>query len=257
MSEKFNSIIAGSFSGISEAIITWPIENIKTQMQFFDKKNNFRDTTKNIYKIQGLKGFYKGLFPVLLLNIPKAAIRFYSYEFMNEKLYHYDRNKRIILSGLYAGFIESTFITVPSETIKTKMIKNPSLSFWDIVKKEKIYLGYIPTLMRQSLNQSSRFFFYENYKELFPKKNNSSFYSFIGGVGAGCFSVIISSPADLLKTQLQEGTNKSIFFLIRNVYNNNGIFGFWRGSLARFLRVAPGQGIMFLTYEYVTNLLKK
>ena len=112
-------------------------------------------------------------------------------------------------------------------------------------------------MTRQSLNQASRFFFYQHYKDYVEKKTVfSNYHSFIGGVGAGCFSVLISTPADVLKTQMQEGEKHKINFLIKSIYKEFGILGFWRGGLARLLRVAPGQGAMFMTYDYVNKLLK-
>ena len=258
MSEKINNLVAGSSAGLLEAIITWPSENIKTQMQFFNQRLSFMQTASNIYGNLGFKGFYRGITPVLAFNIPKVALRFYSYEYFSKKMVNCDKNLRTISSGFLAGFVESTFITVPSETIKTKMIKNPSLTVWQTINKGGLYQGYIPTVARQSLNQASRFFFYQHYKEWVEKKGKfTNLNSFIGGVGAGCFSVVVSTPADVLKTQMQEGEKHKINFLIKHIYKENGILGFWRGSLARLLRVAPGQGVMFLTYEYVNKLLKK
>lgn len=258
MSEKINNLVAGSCAGMIEAIITWPTENIKTQMQFFNQKLSFQQTAKNIYNSGGFQSFYRGISPVLFFNIPKVASRFYSYEYMSKHLENQNKNVRTIFSGLFAGFVESTLITVPSETIKTKMIKNDKLTVFDILKTKGLYQGYVPTLTRQSLNQASRFYFYQNYKEYIEKKERfTSFHSFVGGVGAGCFSVLISTPADVVKTQMQEGEKHKIKFLIDNIWRENGIKGFWRGSLARLLRVAPGQGVMFLTYDYVNKILNK
>ena len=45
--------------------------------------------------------------------------------------------------------------------------------------------------------------------------------------------------------------------IIKKIYFNYGITGFWRGSLARMLRVAPGQGVMFFTYDSVSNFIDK
>jgi solute carrier family 25 citrate transporter 1 len=63
---------------------------------------------------------------------------------------------------------------------------------------------------------------------------------------------------DVLKTQMQEQSAKeksNIIQLSKTIYNKYGLTGFWRGSLARLMRVAPGQGIMFLTFDYVSKLL--
>ena len=258
------NIIAGSFAGIAEAVVTWPFENIKTKMQFKGNNLNLKNTAFEIYKTGGITGFYRGLTPVLFFNIPKVAIRFYSYNISSVYLQNKSFNKDSIsiLSGLFAGFIESTLVTVPSETIKTKMIRFPHMSTFDVIKENGIrglYLGYFPTLYRQSLNQASRFYFFNKYKDYISSREKfTNTHSFYGGVGAGIFSVIISSPMDVLKTQMQEKSAKeksNMIQLSKTIYNTYGLSGFWRGSLARLMRVAPGQGIMFLTFDYVSKLL--
>lgn len=258
------NIIGGSLAGTAEAIVTWPFENLKTQMQFQGNNQTIRQTASNIYKTGGLMSFYRGLSPVLFFNIPKVISRFYAYDYSKNYLQTKNiiGNANIIASGLFAGFIESTLVTVPSETIKTKMIKNQQLSTKNIIKQEGIqglYQGYTPTLLRQSLNQASRFLFYQHYKDYIIQKNGkfSSYHSLQGGVFAGIFSVIISTPADVLKTQMQEGKKEQIILIINKINKTFGIKGFWRGSLARMLRVAPGQGVMFFTYEGVSNFIDK
>lgn len=259
--ETMKNIIGGACAGTLEAIITWPTENIKTQMQFKGQSQSFKETTLKIYQDGGISSFYRGLSPVLIFNIPKVILRFYSYDLMSNQLTNMNKNVSTILSGLFAGFVESTLVTVPSETIKTKFIKNQQLRTIDIVKKEGfkgLYQGYFPTLGRQSLNQASRFYFYNNYKQMIEKTSKfSSFHSFLGGVGAGCFSVLISTPMDVLKTQMQEGNKESMLKLSKNILRSHGVFGFWRGSIARLMRVAPGQGVMFLTYDFVSKYFDK
>jgi hypothetical protein len=233
-------------------------------MQFQGNNQTILQTATNIYKSGGLITFYRGLSPVLFFNIPKVISRFYAYDYSKNYLQskNIKGNTNIILSGLFSGFVESTLITVPSETIKTKMIKNPKLSIKNIIKNERLkglYQGYTPTLIRQSLNQASRFLFYQHYKDYITKRNNqfSPYHSLQGGILAGVLSVIISTPADVLKTQMQEGKKQRIIPIISHIYKNFGISGFWRGSLARILRVAPGQGVMFFTYEGVSNFIDK
>ncbi len=266
MSQKndaIKNIVGGSIAGITEAIATWPSENIKTRMQFKGNRINLKNTAFKIYKNDGFFGFYRGLAPVLIFNIPKVASRFYAYnifsKYLQNKSFHKDTIS--IFSGLFAGFVESTLITVPSETIKTKMIRFPHMKTMDVIKESGIrglYLGYFPTLYRQSLNQASRFYFFNKYKDYITSREKfTNTHSFCGGVGAGIFSVIISSPMDVLKTQMQEESVKqksSMVQLSKTIYNSYGILGFWRGSLARLMRVAPGQGIMFLTFDYVSKL---
>ena len=250
------NIVSVSLAGIAEAIVVRPFENIKTTMQFKGNNLNIKDTSLEIYKHSGLTGFYRGIAPILLFNVPKVLTRFYSYDissvYLKDKSFH--KNSALILSGLFSGFVESTLVTVPIETIKTKMIRFPHVTALNVVKEHGmrgLYLGYFPTLCRQSLNNVSRFYFYNKYKEHVSKKETfTNMHSFCGGVGAGVFSGIISSPMDVLKTQMQEETIKqksSMIQLSKTIYNTYGLTGFWRGTIARLMYIVPGQGIMFLT----------
>jgi len=260
--ENINKLLAGTVAGMNEAIITWPTENIKTQMQFKSETKSFSEMSKKIYQTSGLRGFYQGISPILCFNIPKVALRFYSFEEAKKRINFQNKNLNTISSGLMAGFIESTLVTVPSETMKTKLIKNPELSVWKLARQNgftSLYQGYFPTLYRQSLNQASRFLFYENYKDLLKQYqiNFTNTHSFLGGVGAGAFSVLISTPFDIIKTQMQEGKKEKMIDVGKQVYQQYGIRGYWRGSFARLLRVGPGQGVMFLSYEFVSKYLNK
>ena len=171
------NIVSVSLAGIAEAIVVRPFENIKTTMQFKGNNLNIKDTSLEIYKHSGLTGFYRGIAPIVLFNIPKALTRFYSYEissvYLKDKSFH--KNSALILSGLFSGFVESTLVTVPIETIKTKMIRFPHVTALNVVKEHGmrgLYLGYVPTLCRQSLNNVSRFFFTINTRSMCPKKKH-------------------------------------------------------------------------------------
>lgn len=250
------NVVSVSLAGISEAMVVRPFENIKTTMQFKGNDLNIKRTSYEIYKKNGLTGFYKGIVPSVLFNVPKVLTRFYSYnvssKFLQDKSFH--KNSSLILSGLFSGFVESSLVTVPTETIKTKILRFPHMNVFNIVKENGVrglYLGYFPTLYRQSLNNVSRFYFFNTYKEHVSKKETfTNMHSFYGGVGAGLFSGIITSPMDILKTQMQEETTKqksSMIHLSKTIYNTYGLTGFWRGNLARSMCIAPGQGMIFLT----------
>ena len=48
--EKMKNIIGGSLAGTAEAIITWPFENLKTQMQFQGNQQNIRQTAVGFHR---------------------------------------------------------------------------------------------------------------------------------------------------------------------------------------------------------------
>lgn len=263
-----NTLVAGSISGIIEATMTWPMENIKTRMQL---KNGNNLKVRDIYPIiqkEGLLSVYRGLTPILASNIPKIGVRFLAFEKVNDKINELNPNSKLnsLYAGLVSGLIESTLVTVPSETIKTKYIERKNTTLTKIMHEEGIrgmYKGYFSTAGRQCMNQSSRFFFYQNYKDIFaktyPNREFGKLESFVGGTTAGLLSVFVSQPFDVMKTKGQsyEDGKKSLTDIMKIVKDEHGMRGFWRGSIPRILRVAPGQGVMFLTYDTIIKYLEK
>jgi hypothetical protein len=63
--------------------------NQKKEAEFYKFKTihtnlnygNFINTTKTIYSLSGYKGFYQGLSPLLIRQIPGSSAFFYTYEF--------------------------------------------------------------------------------------------------------------------------------------------------------------------------------
>ena len=114
--------------------------------------------------------------------------------------------------------------------------------------------------MKSATNQASRFWFYSSYEDYQLKKTGqdklSDMEAMTSGVLAGAFSVLVSNPADVIKTQAQAHTTHICFKQVaKNIYGINGWSGFYTGLFPRFLRVAPGQGILFCVYHKISHYL--
>lgn len=104
--------------------------------------------------------------------------------------------------------------------------------------------------------------------------------SFIGGLGAGLFSVLTTSPFDVVKTRMQsvEAKNyKGTADCFAQIFAHEGPFAFFNGTgasqtlgflighyvgaLARSARVVPGQGIIFVCvdvfYDWIASSVAK
>ena len=80
--------------------------------------------------------------------------------------------------------------------------------------------------------------------------DNFVYGSIAGGIGA--FGVL---PIDITKTRVQSSTIKeNPFNIIRQIYINNGIKGFYAGGISHVLFVAPEKAIKFTTNNYVLTL---
>lgn len=85
---------------------------------------------------------------------------------------------------------------------------------------------------------------------------NDAVTSFMVGGTGGAASVILNNPADFIKTQMQSIDNakyKDSLDCATQIYNNEGIKGFYRGCTPRMVRVFLEIAISFTLFD----LLKK
>ena len=73
--------------------MTYPLDVIRRRMQMkgaMGQKFPYRNSPhaiSTIYKTEGVRGFYKGMFPNLLKVAPSIAIAFVTYEFTKARLF--------------------------------------------------------------------------------------------------------------------------------------------------------------------------
>jgi solute carrier family 25 (mitochondrial citrate transporter), member 1 len=271
-------VLSGGIAGGLETIVIWPTEYTKTllQLQTNHKTQKYKGmidcATQQVNK-HGPIGLYRGLVPALGFAIPKAGIKFGSFSFFHNLIIQNtnDSNSTIqnLTAGMMAGITEAILVVTPQETIKTKLIEMNN-GFYNgiktIVKKEGLlgmYNGLIPTILKQSTNQGLRFMSYGFYKDIITNNSNTKIttsQSFIGGMISGLISTLCNNPIDVVKTRMQ-GLNShqynSTFNCINIIIKKEGVYAFYKGIIPRLMRVLPGQGIIFASYEKISYTLTK
>ena len=148
-------------------------------------------------------------------SIPKSGIRFGGNAYCKRLLEDKDGKLTMaknFLAGMGAGCIEAVFAVTPMETIKTKLIQsNQALlpGIRQIYVQDGLagfYQGTFATVLKQSSNQGLRFMFFNKYKDVLTDNGRTKMHpltSLVGGMLAGCFSVLGNNPFDVVKTQMQ------------------------------------------------------
>lgn len=288
-------VVAGMIAGACEATATWPMEYIKTQLQTFRVGAGAISQTATTYDRAGSKtkppftgvwsgltytvrnhgflGLYAGLTPTLVFSIPKAGIRFGSNQFyrnmLKDKAAGNVSPAMSFVAGLLAGITEGILVVTPQETIKTKLINlnmAPADGIRHIVRTQGIgglYTGMVSTCMKQGGNHGSRFMFMSEFKRMYAGHSEAKLKpleSFAAGMGAGIFSIVTTTPFDVVKTRMQStqaSAYKSTADCFSQIARREGLLVFYSGALARCFRVVPGQGIIFMSAEAIYNLLEK
>ncbi|EFP89227.1 hypothetical protein PGT21_005031 [Puccinia graminis f. sp. tritici] len=182
------SLLAGLGAGMFEALIAvTPSETIKTKLVNESMKPNPRFTglvqgTKEIIKIEGIGGIYRGLFPVMMRQGANSAVRFSTYSSLKAVFQGNVSPGQQLPSfmtfaiGGVAGVV-TVYCTMPLDVIKTRMqsleaktkYSNSFDCAYQIFKFEGIsrfWKGTTPRLIRLSLSGGIVFTVYENVIKL-------------------------------------------------------------------------------------------
>ena len=105
-----------SILGCIEVMIMHPLDLIKTRFQL--QNNNMqgqqqysgvRDCARKMYQQEGLFSFWKGLLPPILVETPKRAWKFFTFE-QFQKVFLFGREKPGALVGKYSNFKKISFV---------------------------------------------------------------------------------------------------------------------------------------------------
>ena len=151
-------ILYGIIGKIGHDIFITPGEIIRIRSNIL--KENHMNIIKEIYNKNGLKGFYVGLIPSLMINIPNSVLEFCLILNLN-KYYGSDNYKPFIIS--YLSSMISNIICSPIDTIKTniqlnyhynKSLYNNIYNIYYNIKKNRGYSGFFRGIHIKSIQSS-------------------------------------------------------------------------------------------------------
>lgn len=292
---SLNDFISGSVAGIVQVLVGQPLDMVKVRMQTQPKKYfSLLQTSKKIIMEEGPLAFYKGTLSPLIGVSFLVAIQFSSNNLARNYLILQNKNssnekkkknpeilstRQNLLAGLFAGFANS-FVQNPIELIRIKLqaqgngTENKYSGTIDCTRKvfksdgiKGIYQGYCATLQRELIGMPFYFGVYEILMQTQLKKYGSKseiplyFPCLFGAISGSCFW-IVSFPFDVIKSRIQadDMSNrkyKNIMSTVSIIYKNSGISGFFKGIVPCLVRAPLGNSLTFLTFEFVSNKLKK
>jgi len=266
----------GALTGFIEAIICYPTEFVKTQLQLQSKTNpeftGIMDCGVKTVKKHGPMGLYAGALPLILGSSGKQAARWTGYQTALDALKDADGKVTIpkrMLAGACGGVTEAIFAVTPIETLKTRITDdrrrgtgNYTGSF-DAFKKiltnegpGGLYRGLVPTIMKQATNQAVRFptqFLTMNLLTGGDKSLAANpLYNGTAGAAAGAVSVILTMPQDTVKTRMQGEEAKQLYTgtldCAQKILRNEGVAFFYAGTWPRMIRVSLDVAITFAIF---------
>ncbi|CAL1683914.1 unnamed protein product [Lasius platythorax] len=288
LKEAAIQIGAGGSAGFIEVCIMHPMDLVKTRFQLQVKTakidplyyTGIYDCMTKMYKTEGLPAFWKGILPPIIVETPKRAVKFFTFEqYKQFFLFGAKAPSPLTFScaGFFAGVTEAILVN-PFEVIKVKLqsnrkhIKESPSTFAvtkEIVSKYGFGLnglnkGLSATIMRNAVFNSFYFGFYHSVKRCIPVKKKpwlefltQIIIGFLSGTIGSCLNI----PFDVAKTRIQgsqDGTQyKGTLNTMYIVYKREGFRALYKGLLPKVLRLGPGGAIMLVVYDHMHVFLTK
>lgn len=277
---------AGGSAGFVEICIMHPMDLVKTRFQLQVKPTKLdptyytgiHDCMTKMYRNEGLLAFWKGILPPIIVETPKRAVKFFTFEqYKQFFLFGSSSPTPVTFScaGFFAGVTEAVLVN-PFEVIKVKLQSNrkhmkESPSTFAVTKEliskhgfglNGLNKGLSATVMRNAVFNSFYFGFYHSVKGYIPV-NEDPWFELLTKIGIGFVSGTVASclniPFDVAKSRIQgpqekiqyKGTLRTISF----VYRKEGFKALYKGLLPKVLRLGPGGAIMLVVYDYMSVYL--
>jgi len=242
----------GFIGGAVAALSIWPLETIRTQKQTL-VKSNFKEVFYNIYKKQGVIGFYKGVSYGIKGIGTFYGIYFYLYEHLKKDFNPFVASYTAACFGSFCnnGFnvLRTRHQTeVLNDSFKTK--KYPKSAF-DLIKDEGTK-GWCRGLMITCIKNVELGGIMSMREKLKNDHNLSPFVStFLSKVTFGT----LSYPFDTLRTLSRNHTKGDIakIMIKRTITNPSSLYN---GCLVYMFRSVPSTLIAFTVHDYLKRLRK-
>ncbi|KAL6264808.1 hypothetical protein P5V15_004905 [Pogonomyrmex californicus] len=288
LKEAVIQIGAGGTAGFIEVCIMHPMDLVKTRFQLQVKTvksdplyyTGIRDCMIKMYKTEGLPAFWKGILPPIIVETPKRAVKFFTFE-QYKQFFLFGASAPTPLTfscaGFFAGVTEAILVN-PFEVVKVKLqsnrkhVKESPSTFAvtkEIVSKYGFGLnglnkGLSATIMRNAVFNSFYFGFYHSVKGYIPAKKEPWLefltkvaIGFVSGTVASCLNI----PFDVAKSRIQGSQDSTLYKGTLNtmhiVYKREGFKALYKGLVPKVLRLGPGGAIMLVVYDYMHIFLTK
>ena len=278
----WQNFIAGGIAGVGSRTFTSPLDVVKIIAQVGSKQHTgFIGTFKNIYRQEGLKGFWKGNGVACLRLFPYSAINFAVFNEMKKALTDPETGRMSNLNSLTAGAVAGCIATIcvyPLDMVKTRLTVQVDgeakykgiIDAFRVIYKEEGFLAFYKGLTASILGVipfgGLQFMSYEILAYVWgkPRSELNGLENFINGLLAGSIAQTISFPFDTLRKKMQAQNKKALTSDVDveftglwdcacKTVKKNGVLGLWRGTLANLAKVAPYAGLMFFFNEICKN----
>jgi len=256
--------IAGSAAGFLSVAATYPLDLLKVRYQCgrFEYKS-YVHAIETIYKSRGILAFWDGV----SVNLLGSTIAWGLYFSLFEQFQIFTKEHISVAptsSAAWAAGVCVLIGTQPIWNVKANIQLQSQDSKQNFLEQIRamygkrglrgFYRGFLPNQFG-NIQASLQMSIYKNWqkklKEARRKEELSDAETLLLSVGSRTISQSVCYPYQVIKTHMQDIKHPdfNVRDCIRTIHRTHGYSGFYRGLVSGVLKVLPGQGIVFVTYE--------
>nr|XP_048320746.1 mitochondrial thiamine diphosphate carrier 2-like isoform X2 [Ziziphus jujuba var. spinosa] len=261
---------AGAIAGGISRTVTSPLDVIKIRFQvqleptsswalvrknlpLQSKYTGMLQATKDIFREEGLPGFWRGNVPALLMVMPYTAIQFTVLHKLKTFASGSSKTEDHINLSPYLSYISGSLAGCAATV--------GSYPF-DLLRTVLASQGEPKALNRLRFSKSG---------STGSDDSLTSFQIFLCGLGAGISAKLVCHPLDVVKKRFQiEGLQRhprygarvehrayrNMFDALERILKSEGWAGFYKGIVPSIVKSAPASAVTFVAYEYTFDLLE-
>jgi len=276
MNPSYVSFLSGSIAGGVEVLTMYPSDVVKTRSQLRSRSIGF---FKDLTRVFREGAAYRGVGTLLTCDPLKRSLKFgmfqeYSTILKREVPELTAGWQRGGFAGAMAGATETLF-ECPFENVKIRMqIKTlsygHSLECLGLILKNESFLSLYRGLSAHMLRNTiwnSCYFGTAGLRRMYSQEYGGNlsgpaqaFVNFVCGASGGALGVICNTPFDVVKSRMQDITQKvpytGIISSLRRIVDQEGLPALYKGLKPRVFRLGLGGGIMMIAFDAIREFLE-
>ncbi|XP_057992056.1 mitochondrial thiamine diphosphate carrier 2 isoform X2 [Hevea brasiliensis] len=259
---------AGAFAGAISRTVTSPLDVIKIRFQVqleptftralvrgnigeSSKYTGMLQATKDIFREEGLPGFWRGNVPALLMVMPYTAIQFTVLHKLKTFAAGSSKSENHIHLSPYLSYVSgalagcaATVGSYPFDLLRTILASQGEPKAWNRHRFSNTSLTNIDDSL-------------------------SSFQLFVCGLAAGTCAKLVCHPLDVVKKRFQiRGLQRhpkygervehyrNMLDALRRIFQAEGWAGLYKGIVPSTIKAAPAGAVTFVAYEFTSDWLE-
>ncbi|CDF37268.1 unnamed protein product [Chondrus crispus] len=276
----FQDLLCGALAGCSARMMVAPLDVLKIRFQIQSETRglyryaSMSSAVRSILAHEGLRAFWKGNVPALLMVTPYASVQLASFYQLKQLALNIPEPYKSLLFGAISG-AGATLCTYPMDLLRTRFAAQSEPRSYNSIRQavsviyntqglRGFYAGLGPTLVEIVPYVSLHFTWYEGMKGQVLKRTRSDSLkpaeSLVVGAVSGTASKLFTLPLDNAKKLMQvedqflgkrntSSPYRGIAHVLSRIWRREGLRGWFRGTAPSLVKAAPNSAITFTVYE--------